>query len=127
MVEIAPYSMQSRTPTERLQTISQMMTNFVIPMAPQLQQRGIGVNMDEFMQIMAKYSNLPEMERILERIPQEQMQMMQQAGGAGERPLQSPVTSRTTIRENVAGATRQGNDQEAMRNLLAMANQGQQQ
>jgi hypothetical protein len=96
-------------------------------MAPQLQQRGIGVNMDEFMQIMAKYSNLPEMERILERIPQEQMQMMQQAGGAGERPLQSPVTSRTTIRENVAGATRQGNDQEAMRNLLAMANQGQQQ
>ena len=127
MIEIAPYSMQSRTPTERLQTISQMMTNFVIPMAPQLQQRGIGVNMDEFMQIMAKYSNLPEMQRILERIPQQEMQMMQQAGGGGERPLQSPVTSRTTVRENVSGATRQGADQEAMRNLLAMANQGQQQ
>jgi len=127
MIEIAPYSMQSRTPTERLQTISQMMTNFIVPLTPQLQQRGIGVNMDEFMRIMAQYSNLPEMERILERIPQAEMQMMQQGGaGGGERPLQSPVTSRTTIRENVSGATRQGNDQESMRNLLAMANQGQQ-
>lgn len=126
MIEIAPYSMQSRTPTERLQTITQMMTNFIVPMTPQLQQRGIGVNMDEFMRIMAQYSNLPEMERILERIPQGEMNMMQQAGGAGERPLQSPVTTRTTVRENVSGSTRQGADQEAMRSLLAMANQGQQ-
>jgi hypothetical protein len=127
MVEIAPYSMQSRTPTERLQTISQMMTQFIIPMTPQLQQRGISVNMDEFMKLMAQYSNLPEIERMLERIPPEEMQAMQQAagGGGGDRPLQSPVTSRTTVRENVSGATRQGNDQESMRNLMAMANQGQ--
>lgn len=127
MVEIAPYSMQSRTPTERLATISQMMTQFIIPMTPQLQQRGISVNMDEFMKLMAQYSNLPEIERMLERIPPEEMQAMQQAagGGGGDRPLQSPVTSRTTVRENVSGATRQGNDQESMRNLMAMANQGQ--
>jgi DNA polymerase III gamma/tau subunit len=127
MVEIAPYSMQSRTPSERLQTISQMMTNFVVPMTPQLQQRGIGVNMDEFMKIMARYSNIPEMEQILERIPQGEMDMMnqQQGAGAGERPLQSPVTSRTTIRENVSGATRQGADQENMRMLMAMGGQGQ--
>lgn len=127
MVEIAPYSMQSRTPTERLQTISQMMTNFVVPMTPQLQQRGIGVNMDEFMKIMARYSNIPEMEQILERIPQGEMDMMnqQQGAGAGERPLQSPVTSRTTIRENVSGATRQGADQENMRMLMGMGGQSQ--
>lgn len=130
MIEIAPYSMQSRTPTERLSTISQMMTNFVIPLAPQLKERGIGVDMEAFMKIMAQYSNLPELEQILEKIPQEELQQMaEMAGGAssGERPLQSPVTSRTNIRENISGATRQGNDQESMRNLMAMANQGQQQ
>jgi len=49
----------------------------------------------------------------------------QQGAGAGERPLQSPVTSRTTIRENVSGATRQGADQENMRMLMAMGGQGQ--
>jgi hypothetical protein len=128
MIEIAPYSMQSRTPTERLSTISQMMTNFVIPLAPQLKERGIGVDMEAFMKIMAQYSNLPELEQILEKIPQEELQQMaEMAGGAssGERPLQSPVTSRTNIRENISGATRQGNDQESMRNLMAMANQGQ--
>lgn len=126
MVEIAPYSMQSRTPTERMATLSQLMTNFVIPLAPQLQQRGIGIDMDQFMQIMAKYSNLPEMERILERIPPEEMAMMQQAAGGGERPLQSPITTRTNVRENVSGATRQGADQESMRMLMSMAGQGQQ-
>jgi hypothetical protein len=77
--------------------------------------------MDEFMSIMSKYSNLPEMERILERIPQEEMAMMQQAAGGGERPLQSPVTTRTNVRENVSGATRQGADQESMRMLMSMA------
>ena len=121
MVEIAPYSMQSRTPAERLSTLSQLMTNFVIPLAPQLQQRGIGIDMDEFMAIMSKYSNLPEMERILERIPQEEMALMQQAAGGGERPLQSPITTRTNVRENVSGATRQGADQESMRMLMSMA------
>jgi len=126
MVEIAPYSMQSRTPTERMATLSQLMTNFVIPLAPQLQQRGIGIDMDQFMQIMSKYSNLPEMERILERIPPEEMAMMQQAAGGGERPLQSPITTRTNVRENVSGATRQGADQESMRMLMSMAGQGQQ-
>lgn len=124
MIEIAPYSMQSRTPSERLQTLSQMMTNFVIPLAPQLQQRGIGINMPEFLDIMARYSNLPEMQRIIERIPQEEMAMMQQGGGGGERPLQSPITTRTNIRENVSGATRQGADQESMRLLMGMAGQG---
>jgi hypothetical protein len=107
-----------------------MMTNFIIPLAPQLKERGIGVDMEAFMKIMAQYSNLPELEQILEKIPQEELQQMaEMAGGAssGERPLQSPVTSRTNIRENISGATRQGNDQESMRNLMAMANQGQQQ
>lgn len=128
MIEIAPYSMQSRTPSERMQTLSQMMTNFVIPMAPQLQQRGVGVNMEEFMKIMGQYSNLPELERILEKIPQqEQQQMQENAGGSSERPLQSPVTSRTTVRENVSGATRAGADQESMRMLMAMGNPGAQQ
>lgn len=124
MVEIAPYSMQSRTPTERLQTLQQLMTQFVIPLAPQLQQRGIGINMDQFLEIMAKYSNLPEMQSIIERIPQQEMAMMQQAAGGGERPLQSPVTTRNNVRENISGATRQGADQESMRMLMGMAAQG---
>lgn len=127
MIEIAPYSMQSRTPSERMQTMSQMMTSFIIPLAPQLQQRGIGINMEEFLQLMAKYSNLPEMQRIVERIPSQEMAMMQQAAGGGERPLQSPVTTRNNVRENVSGATRPGADQESMRMLMSMAGQGGQQ
>lgn len=118
-LDIAPYSMQDRTPAERLQTLSQTMTNFIIPLAPQLQQQGVAPDMNKFLEIISKYSDSPEIAQILKpfEMPEEQQ-------GAGERPTQSPVTTRTNVRRNESGGTRSGQDQE-MAKILAASGQEQ--
>ncbi len=120
-MEIAPYSMADRSPAERAKTLGQLMQGFVIPMAPLLQQQGYKPDMGKFLELMAKYSNTEELVDIVKKMDQQDMdtvQQMQEMGGGQERPTQSPVTTRTNIRQNVPGSTRSGRD-EAMMQLLA--------
>ena len=120
-LDIAPYSMVDRSPSERAKTLGELMQGFVIPMAPILQQQGYRPDMGKFLELMAKYSNTEELTEIVKKIDQQDManiQQMQEVGGDQERPTQSPVTTRRNIRENVPGSTREGRD-EAMMQLLA--------
>jgi hypothetical protein len=59
-IDIAPYSLQSRSPAERLSAINEMMTGIVMPMAEQLKQRGIVPDMDKYMEIVSKYSHMSD-------------------------------------------------------------------
>ncbi len=121
-LDIAPYSMVDRSPSEKAKTLGELMQGFVIPMAPILQQQGYKPDMGKFLELMAKYSNTEELTDIVKEIDQSDMdtiQKMQEASGGGqERPTQSPVTTRTNIRQNIPGSTRGGRD-EAMMQLLA--------
>ena len=119
-IDIAPYSMVDRSPSEKAKTLGELMQGFVIPLAPILQQQGIKADMGKFFELMAKYSNTEELNDIISQFDQSEMakmQQMQEMGGAGERPTQSPVTQRTQVRQNIPGSTREGRD-EAMMQLL---------
>jgi len=122
-IDIAPYSMQSNSPSERLQIINQMMQQIVMPMSQQLQQRGIVPDMDRYMEILAKYSHMSELGEILkvaDFAEKETMQEMAEMGGKGSQgPSKAPVTERRYVRENVSmGGTRAGRDSEMTKALM---------
>lgn len=113
-IKIVPFSMQARTPAERLRTITQVFERFVLPLAPVMQSQGIVPDMQELLRTIAKYSGVPEIEDILKFVGVPEPQQ----AGPGERPTQSPTTTRTNVRRNVPQETRAGRDQETVSALL---------
>lgn len=119
-IDIAPYSMQDRSPAERVQSMMELMQGVIIPMAPMMTQFGIKPDMQKFLHYVSKYSNTPEIDEILGLMTDQDMQMAMQMGG-GESPRQSPVTTRRYIREGRSGQTRQGRDDDMVRMLMGAA------
>ena len=121
-IDIAPYSLQSRSPGEKLSSLMEMMNQIVIPMSPQLQQRGVVPDLERFLEIAAKYSHTEELAEVLRIAQYKEMEMMQEmgAGQAGGKP---PVTERRYVRENVSdGGTRSGRDNAMAQTLMGGAN-----
>jgi len=123
-IDIAPYSLQSRSPSERLAAINEIMQGVVMPMAGQLQQRGIVPDMDRYMEIISKYSHMSEIAEILKIADFAEMETMKEmaemGGGQQQGANKAPVTERRYVRENVAmGGTRAGRD-----NAMAQALMG---
>lgn len=58
--DIEPYSMQPDTPQSRLAVLTQTWQQFIVPMIPMLEQKGIQVNIEAFLRNVARYSNMPE-------------------------------------------------------------------
>lgn len=126
-IDIAPYSLQSRSPGERLTAINELMTGVIMPMSQQLQQRGIVPDMDRYMEIVSKYSHMSEIAEILkiaDFAERETMQEMSEMGGGGPQgAAKPPVTERRYVRENVAmGGTRAGRDAEMSKALMGGEN-----
>ena len=114
-LDIAPYSMQDRSPAERVQSMMEIMQGIVIPMAPMMGQFGVKPDMQKFLHYLSKYSNTPEIDDILGLMSDEDMAMMQ---GEDDRVRQAPVTTRRYIREGRSGQTRQGRDDDMIRMLM---------
>ncbi|OHB56125.1 MAG: hypothetical protein A2Y07_01240 [Planctomycetes bacterium GWF2_50_10] len=110
--EIEPYSMQYQGPAARLQALTQIFTNFLVPFAPMLSEQGIAINFRGLLSIISRYGNMPELDELL--VMQEPLS--NSLPGPVGMP-KSPVTRRTYERINRPGATRQGKDS-AMVNLL---------
>ena len=128
-IDIAPYSMQSRSPAERVQTVSQTVANFIMPMAQNLQSMGLTFDMPEFVETVAKYSNTPELQNIIRPMtPDEEDRLKEQAEMAGvtqagsiSKPTQ---TTRRYVRENVAaGMSNPARDDAMTRMLMGAGNQ----
>ncbi len=118
-IEIAPFSMQDRSPAERVQSMMELMQGVIIPMSPMLGQYGIKPDMQKFLHYVSKYSNTPELDEILGLMTDQDMQMMMQMNQGSDSPMrQSPVTTRRYIREGRSGQTRQGRDDDMIRLLM---------
>ena len=104
-VKIEPFSMTYKSPSDRANEITQIISTLALPMLPFLQQQGIGLNSQALFEYLAKYLSLPELSQIFEFIgpPTPGTAPSQQ------QPRQSPVSHRTYERVNRPGATRQGN------------------
>lgn len=112
--DIEPYSMQPRSPAERLNALMQILTNVVFPMMPFWQAQGIGINGPELMKKISAYSNLPELHEML-------IQIQPVESEAGIKPRQSPVTTRREERIGRPGPTAQGSDTDLIQRLLSQS------
>jgi hypothetical protein len=105
--DIEPYSMQDPSPSSRLQTLSTVFTQYILPFAPTLQQQGIGINFENFLRAVGKYANMPELDGILTFMQPQQGPPQP----VGQMPAKSPVTTRNYVRTNRGGVTTQGKEQ----------------
>lgn len=98
-VEIVPFSMQSRTPTERLQTLMQVMQTFITPMAPLLQQRGLVPDIETFLKMASELSGTPEVMELVTKVEAQELMQGPPApgGGAGGGPAN---TTRNYVRSD---------------------------
>jgi len=117
-IKVEPYSMQRKTPEERLAFIDKYMQTVVLPLMPMLQAQGVTVNFEMINRLYSKYGRMPELEEIIS-FANPQLPMQQ--------PVQTPGmpanTKRTYERINRPGATRQGKDQVLMNTLMGGNNQ----
>lgn len=124
--QIQPYSLQHKSPTQRLQQLLSYTTQVFIPMAPQLEQWGQTLRFDKLVELLAKYSDLPEIQELIQSANPTQAELV--GGGMSQsqqRTLQSPTTNRNYTRENVsAGGTQQSRDRDMVGQLMAAASQG---
>jgi len=119
-MKLEPYSLQYRSPSERLEIIRQSMIQMVMPFAAQMQAQGIFVDFEALFNIIGDYAGLDELKQILIYTNQRQTEE------GPVRALQSPVTSRTNTRVNRPGATSQGKDEAMMTALLGGGQQNSQ-
>lgn len=117
LIEVAPYSLQTRSPAERLQTIQNLMTQIILPLAPQMEQQGLAPNIPVLMDLVARYSDTPEIRDIITGTDPAKL-----AGGQhAAEGRQSPVTVRTNIRKNVPGSSAQSRDDTLTKAFLGKA------
>lgn len=102
-VEIQPYSMTYRSPSERAADLKGVFLELIFPMLPTLQQQGINVKLQSLFELLAKYLDLPEIYQLFEFTAPVMI------GGDGEQPQQPQVSHRTYERVNRSGATSRGN------------------
>lgn len=106
--KIEPYSMQHKSPGDRLMSIDRLFGKYLAnPLVMQsMMEQGIGVDAEGLIRLVAKYEDMDELEELL---------MFMNSSGPDERgPIESlrpGVTHRTTERINRPGATRPGRDQ----------------
>ena len=119
-IKIQPYSLQHRSPSEKLELIKNTIHQLYAPFAQQFAAQGVSLDLEALMKLVGEYGDLPELEEILiytnPRHPDE----------GPERALQSPVTSRTNTRINRPGSTSQGKDEAMMTSLLGGGQQNSQ-
>ena len=108
--DIDPYSVLSQTPGEKLQSMRELMNTFIAPLLPAMQQQGVAIDGAKLIQMVAKYSQLPELADMFTGVEKPQQQA----------EAQSPAQKQTEIvRTNRPGATPRGQDDAMMRMLLS--------
>jgi hypothetical protein len=117
-IEIDPYSLRYKSPTERLGTITQTMTQLVMPALPLLAQSGVTVDYKKLIDTIAELTNEP---RLKEIVTFSGVPMPDQAGPGDEMPAPSSTT-RNYVRKSVpSGGTAQSRSRIAQSELMNQA------
>lgn len=119
-MKLEPYSLQYRSPTERLETIRQTMQQMVAPFMEQMMAQGIHVDFEKLYRIISEYTGLDELNQILIYTNP------RHAEEGPVRALQSPNTTRTNVRVNRPGATSSGKDEAMFNQLMGVGQQSSQ-
>lgn len=107
--DIDVHSMEDDTPSLRLEKMGLLLERYILPIFPYMQEQGMTFNFTEYIEDLAKYSNMPNMPNYFQwsGLPQPQGQPM--TGNANPEGTAKPAhTTRTYERVNRPGATQQG-------------------
>ena len=119
---IQPGSLQETTSSERAQTVSGMMMNYLLPMAPMMEQQGVQLDIPAFVGHMAQLTGVEEVTDLIIPIgvrsdPTGTVDVANMSMSS----IQAPATKREYIRRNIpTGGTREARDS-AMTQVLAGA------
>lgn len=103
-LEIHPYSMQDRSPEQRLQALLQYFQFVVMPNIEPMAQQGIQVEFEKVFRLIARQADLPEMDHILRYTGSQPEAQPNGRTGTGF----SPAIKRTeTVRTNRPGTTQE--------------------
>ena len=83
-----------------------------MPLMPAIQQAGGTLEVQKILDMVAKFSDFPELSEIVQFVQPSEMP------GAGEAPGMAPNTTRTNVRVNRPGAT-EGAKSQLMQQVLA--------
>jgi hypothetical protein len=120
---IDPYSMEYKSPEQRLAKIGNLLQGLLLPAhaSGALQQEGIGLSFKKVVELYSNYENLPELKDIL---ISSQEAFDQGAGPTGnEPPKQAPVTKRINERRNVPSGNRSAANNSLQRIMLGQGGQ----
>lgn len=113
-IKIDPYSMQYETPTQRTQMLNGIMQSIVLPLLPVLQQQGISVDLNRYLQILAEY-NVPDLVDVITINEPSPVK----GGSNGPQPGQ-PIGERTYVHESRPGRTQQGDTMNRINTLMGV-------
>ncbi len=122
-LKIVPYSMQEKTPQQRLQNILVFLSQAFAPNAPFAIQQGVGVNFEGLSRAWAHLSDMDEIEQILTFSGPP---AADRKSPVGEMPMKPGMTTRRYERINTPGATNAGKTESMMQMLMGSRLQGSQ-
>lgn len=112
-IRIDPYSLQYQTPQARVQMLNQIVQQTILPALPLLQQQGISLDLNNYLEKIARYMDMPDLEEIVtiaEPPPPE-------AQSTPEQPGMPQATTRNYVRESRSNQTQDNQHQQLLRNL----------
>jgi hypothetical protein len=113
-LDIDIYSLQDNSPGARLQKLGVIMAQYVIPLGPMIEQGSGTINVKKIMQMVAQYSDFPELGEVVEFID-----TAGPLAPSANRPMKPSNTVRTEQRIGQPGMSRQGADATLSQQLLA--------
>jgi hypothetical protein len=91
----------------------------ILPAMPVLAQQGMVPNFQNILRLIARYTNMSELDEIIQFVGPAAMAAQQAQGQpVGQPPMKSPVTHRVNTRVNRPGRTEQGADLAKIQTLL---------
>ena len=113
---IIPYSLQAKSPQDRVQTMMMIVNQTILPMMPVLQQQGIAFDIFKYLEKIAELTDIQELNDL---IYNDAGMTMNQRDTVD--PKSSPVTQRNYTRQSIPGKdTAQGQNQQAIEQFQKM-------
>lgn len=116
-IEVEPYSMNKKSPAERMAAVDQFMQTTLLPAAPLMAQQGIQINWSAYVDLKRRYGDMTELDELLIRTDP--------AGAQQE--VSSPDSAfshRVYERRNIPGATVDQQNQVASELMFGQNPQG---
>jgi len=87
-IDIEPYTMQPKSPSTRLATLTQIMQTFIMPFVGMMQQQGMMVNFQSLLQMVSRYTDMSELDDLIIYSGQQPMSAGSGGGTSGGRQQQ---------------------------------------